>query len=224
MGVVGYLDELRGDPDAAGIAGTAVPLDGPLEDIVDPQVAAHIADRLAGAVVLNGAGPGDHRQAMGRRQPAGDLLGHTGGEVGVIGGSEVLERQDDDLLARIDRNGPDGRIRGSAHRRRQNPRRGPENTQSPQGNHHHRQTGQGPAGQCQRRRLRGCGRRTGFRRRHFSRIDVLLEEIQFAAESLGRLEPLAGILLQAPVDDLRHLAGKARIEVGDPSGGVLQDG
>ena len=64
-----------------------LPAHAPFEHVVDPQLTADVAEALVHFLVLQGAGTGDDREAMDRRQAAGDLLGDAAREVGVLRGA-----------------------------------------------------------------------------------------------------------------------------------------
>ena len=99
VGVVAHPDELGRDPHATRPGVRAVPSDGALEHEVDPEIGAHLLEGLAGPVVLHRRGARGDRECLDASQPGGDLLGHAGGEVGVLLGAEVLEREHHDARA-----------------------------------------------------------------------------------------------------------------------------
>ena len=98
-GVVGNTDQLGRDADPVGSVGAPGPAHGALDHEVDAQVFGDLPHGLAGAVVLGGAGAGDDAEAADGGQPAGDLLGHPGREVGLFRGAQVFEGQNDHHLA-----------------------------------------------------------------------------------------------------------------------------
>ena len=121
---VRYPNELRRHPYSARAAWRFVPPDGPLEDVVDPQVLADLGDRLGGLLVLPRARAADDPEPMHPGEPSRHLLRHAIREVLVVRSAEVLERQHDEHAAR-----------GSAVRSRARMKAGedPERREQPEG-------------------------------------------------------------------------------------------
>jgi hypothetical protein len=91
VSVVRHADELRGEADPARPAAAPVEADRPLEDPDHVEIRADLLDGLPFARILGRRRPGDDTEFADVGQPARDLLGDPGGEVGILRRTEVVE-------------------------------------------------------------------------------------------------------------------------------------
>ena len=210
------VHELGRDAHAAHAGLVALPAHGALEHVVHAQVRGDLLHGLAHAVVVQGAGPRHHAQAVDARQAGDDLVGDAGGEVGLLGGAEILEGEDHDHG--FGRRVVDGRQRGRRDRidAAVAQRRPPEHHGGQHGHDHGAADPHAPV----RSRARG-GRGRGLRL-VCAGVHLVTQDLQVVEHAAGGLVAQLRILFQAAAQDAADLPGQIVAQLDEGTGIVAQ--